>query len=61
MTIVDVGRLIDAFDSVHEWYGVCQMNFEGRMLLEFCLLKVLYVTCFKADEKRKVTLGLWKK
>ena len=30
-------------DGVHEWYGVGQRNFEGRILLEFCLEKELYV------------------
>ena len=57
-----VGRHIDRFDGVHARYGVGQRNFEGRMLLEFCLEKELCVsnTWFKIVEKRKVTFRLGK-
>ena len=34
-----VGRNIDGFYGVHGGYGVGQRNFEGRMLLQFCLEK----------------------
>ena len=34
-----VVRDIDGFDGLHVGYGVGQWNFEGRMLLEFCLKK----------------------
>ena len=40
---VHVGRHIDGFDGVHEGYGVCRRNLEGRMLLKFCLEKELCV------------------
>ena len=51
------GRHIDVFDEVHGECGVGQRNLEGRMLLEFCLVKALCVsnTWFKREEKRKVT------
>ena len=32
-----IDRHIDGFYGVHGGYGVGQRNFEGRMLLEFCL------------------------
>ena len=32
-----VGRHTDGFDGAHGGYDVGQRNFEGRMLLEFCL------------------------
>ena len=38
-----VGRHIDGFDGVHGGCGVSRRNFEGRMLLEFCLEKKLCV------------------
>ena len=49
-----VGRHID---GVHQWYGVGQGNFEGRMLLEFCTGNELCVSSmwFRREEKRKVT------
>ena len=42
---------------MHGWYGIGQRNLEGRMLLEFCLDKKLYVsnTWFWREEERKVT------
>ena len=45
---------------MHGGYGVGQRNLEGRMLLEFCLEKELYVsnTWLKREEKRKVTFGM---
>ena len=48
-----VGRHIDGFDGVYEWYGKGQHNFEGRMLIEFCVEKELCVsnTWFKRKEK----------
>ena len=47
-------RHIDGF------YGVGQRNLEGRMLLEFCLEKVLCVsnTWLKREGKRKMTLRM---
>ena len=38
------GHIGRHFDVVHGEYGVGQMNFEGRMLLEFCLEKELCVS-----------------
>ena len=38
-----VGRHADGLDRVHGGYCVGQRNLEGRMLLEFCLEKELYV------------------
>ena len=45
---------------MHGGYSVCQRNFEGRMLLEFCLEKELCVsnTWFKREEKTKVTFRI---
>ena len=45
---------------MHGGYGVGQRNLEGRMLLEFCLEKELYVsnTWFKREENRKVTFRM---
>ena len=36
-----LGNHNDRFDAVHCGYGEVQMNFEIRMLLEFCLEKEL--------------------
>ena len=38
------GRHIYGFNGVHRWYGMGQRNLEGRMLLEFCLVKELFVS-----------------
>ena len=45
---------------MHGGYGVGQRNFEGRMLLLFCLGKLLCVsnTWFKREENRKVTFRM---
>ena len=50
-------RYIDGFHGVYGGYVVGQGNLEGRMLLEFCLEKELFVsnTWSKREEKRKVT------
>ena len=50
-----VGILID-LKMFMEGFYVGQRNLEGRMLLEFCLEKELYVsnTWSKREEKRKV-------
>ena len=32
-----IGRHIDGFELVHGWYGIGQINFERKMLFEFCL------------------------
>ena len=32
-----IGRHIDGYGWLRGWYGVGQMNLEGRMLLELCL------------------------
>ena len=55
-----VGRHIDGFDLVREWYGVGLTNLEGRMLLDFCLKKELCVsnTWLGVEKKRKVTFWL---
>ena len=55
-----VGRHIDSFDGVHGGYGVGQRNLEGRMLLNFCLEKELYVsdTWFRREDKGKVTFRM---
>ena len=39
-----VGRHIDGFDGVHGGYGLGQRNLEGRMFLEFCLVKEICVS-----------------
>ena len=43
MCLVDfnghIGRHIDGLDGVYGEHDVCQRNFVGRMLLEFCLKK----------------------
>ena len=36
-----IARHIDGFDGLHGGYGVGQRNLEGRMLLEFCLVREL--------------------
>ena len=46
-----VGRHIDGFDWVHGGYSVGQRNFEGRMLLEFCLEN--YVCQIRGLRERK--------
>ena len=38
-----IGMHIDGFDGVDGGCGIGQRNFEGRMLLEFCLEKELCV------------------
>ena len=55
-----VGRHIDGFNGVHGGYGVGQRNLEGRMLIEFCLEKELWLsnTWLKREEKRKVTFRI---
>ena len=64
MCLVDfdghVGRHINGLDDVHGEYGVCQNNFEGRMLLRSCLEEELCVsnTWHKREEKRKVTFRM---
>ena len=49
-----MGRHIDGLNGVHVGYGVGQRNFEGGMLLGFCLEKQLSVSnrWFKREEKR---------
>ena len=53
-------RPTDGFDGVYGGKGVGQSNFEGRMLLKFCLKKELCVlnTLFVRQERRKVTFRL---
>ena len=48
-----VGRHIDGFDGVHGEYGVGRRNFDGQILLEFCLEKKLCVsnTCFRRGKQ----------
>ena len=64
MCFVDINGHVDGhiygFDGVHGGYGVGQSNLDGRMLLEFCLEKELYVsnTWFKREEKRKLTFRI---
>ena len=55
-----IGWHMDEFDWLHVWYGVGQMNLEGRMKLEFCLEKELCVsnTRSKRKEKGKVTFRM---
>ena len=52
-----IGRNIDDFVGVHGGYCIGQKNFEGGILLEFCLGKELCVlhTWFMREENRKVT------
>ena len=54
-----IGRHID---GVQGGYGVGQTNMEGRMLLEFCLVKELCVsnTWLKRDGRRNVTFRIGK-
>ena len=51
-----VKKKVDGFECIHEGNGIGQQNLEGKMLLEFCHQKDLYVvnTWFN-KEKRKVT------
>ena len=55
-----VGWHIDGFDGVHGGYGFGQRNLQGRILLEFCLVKELCVsdTWLKREEKRTVTFRM---
>ena len=55
-----VGRCVDVFVGVHRGYGVGERNFEGRLLLVFCLKKELCVSTMwiRREERRKVTLRL---
>ena len=57
---VHVGSHIYGFDGFHGGFRACQRNFEGRMLLEFCLEKELCVsnTWFMREEKRKFTFRM---
>ena len=50
-----VGKKIEGFEGVHGGNGIGQRNVEGRMLLEFCDEKELYVanTWFKKTDKKK--------
>ena len=56
------GRHINGFNVVHGGYGLGQRNYEGRMLLEFCLEKELckYMsnTWFRREEKRKMAFRM---
>ena len=58
-----VGKCIDGFNCVQVRYGLGQKNFDGRMLLEFCLEIELCVlnTWLKREEMRKVTFRLGEK
>ena len=55
-----VGEHIDGYDGVHGRYRIGQRNLEGRMLLEFCLEKKLWLSSIwlKREEKRKLTLRI---
>ena len=52
-----VGKRIEGYEDVHGGNGIGERNVEGKMLLEFCDEKELYVanTWFRKGEKRKVT------
>uniref|UniRef100_A0A0L8HA70 Endonuclease/exonuclease/phosphatase domain-containing protein n=1 Tax=Octopus bimaculoides TaxID=37653 RepID=A0A0L8HA70_OCTBM len=54
-----VGKRIQRFEGVHGGNGIGKRNLEGRMLLEFCDEKELYVVNmrFRKTEKRKVTFN----
>ena len=57
-----VYKHIDGFDRVHGGYDIGRRNLRGRMLLECCLEKELYMsnTWCKREEKRKVTFKMGK-
>ena len=52
-----VGKRIEGYENVHGGNGIGERIVEGKMLLEFCDEKELYVanTWFRKGEKRKVT------
>ena len=52
-----VGKWIEGYEGVYGGNGIGERNVEGKMLLEFCDVKELYVanTWFRKGEKRKVT------
>ena len=52
-----IGEEIEGFVSVHGGNGIGRKNAQGRMLLEFCDERELFVanTWFKKSEKRKIT------
>ena len=55
-----IGRHIDGLHWVHGGFAVGQMNYEGRMLLEFCMENELCVsnTCSKRVGKWSVTFRM---
>ena len=55
-----IGRRIDGFDWFLGGYDIGEINLEGRMLLEFCVVNELCVlsTWFRWKEKRKVTFRM---
>ena len=52
-----VGEEIEGFEGVHSGNGIGQRNAEGRMLLEFCDERELYVanTWFEKTDNKKTT------
>ena len=54
-----IGKEVDGFEGVHGGFGIGKRNLEGRLLLEFCVEKDLYVgnSWFKKKDSRKVTFN----
>ena len=50
------GKCAEGFEVIHGGYGIGKRNVEGRMLLDFCVQKDLYVanTWYKKRDERKV-------
>ena len=52
-----IGKEVDGFESFYGGFGIGKRNLEGRLLLEFCVEKDLYVgnSWFKKKDSKKVT------
>ena len=57
MCLVDfnghMGRHSDVFDGVHGGYDIGYKNFEGRMLLKFCLWNYVHQIHYSRETKRR--------
>ena len=54
-----IGKEFDGFESVHRGFGIDKRNVEGRLLLEFCVEKGIFVgnSWFKKKYNRKATFN----
>ena len=52
-----IGKCAEGSEGIHRGYGIGKRNLEGRMLLDFCDQKELFLanTWHKKKDKRKVT------